>query len=185
MQHSNPVEVFRAHMGNTRRTFPELKMFLSSSDTVGFASHCLSHLNEANDKARVFLDMFLIREFPMRVFESMGTRETELLNAANDLYDSLMDSQLPNFSALLATFYQKFNAWKSLDRTLLKERITHALNALHQARSEVSPNDEALLNEFDVQIERLHDKLQELARIAARRAAEENHVEQLLKLPST
>ena len=137
-----------------------------------------------NVNVRVFLAGFMIAYRPTHVFESMGTLEqalceaaTPLLTAFENICSSIQSSrsrsfqEVPheltkNFNTLLFEYLKRFKAWKVPDEAKLTCRIKHALIALYQAEEHLPPDepeDSKLKIEFRTQIERLRSKLQQIA----------------------
>ena len=133
---------------------------------------------------RVFLAGFMIAYRPTHVFESMGALEHELLEATTPLlatFQKIVDcirssaghsfQDVPheltkNFPTMLFEFLKRFKAWKVPDEAKLTCRIKHALIALYQAEEHLPPDepeDSKLKIEFRTQIERLRNKLLQIA----------------------
>ena len=138
---------------------------------------------------RVYLAAYLIVLRPTHVFESMGTLERALLDAATPLVgrverlavvlrgsaaggarEAEVDGLLADFQPMLFNYLRRFRAWKVPDEARLSTRIRHALIALYQAQAHL-PADEAVNSQLSVelrtQIERLRGKLVQIAGQAA------------------
>ena len=135
---------------------------------------------------RVFLAGFMIAYRPTHVFESMGALEHALLEAATPLlsafqkiytciirngsFDAVPHELTKDFPTLLFEYLKRFKAWKVPDEAKLTCRIKHALIALYQAEEHLPPDepeDSKLKMEFRMQIERLRNKLQQIAGVDA------------------
>ncbi len=135
---------------------------------------------------RVVLAAYMIALRPSHVFESMGTLEQSLFEAAvllvnrieilvNDLASKnafylLKYDLVASFTTILYEYLKRFKAWKVPDEAKLTCRIKHALIALYQAETHLppeEPEDSKLKIEFRTQIERLRCKLQQIAGIEA------------------
>ena len=145
-----------------------------------------------NVNVRVFLAGYMVAYRPTHVFESMGTLEQALCDAAKPLLAAFERiwrlllsgksfSEVPhqltrNFPTLLFEYLKRFKAWKVPDEAKLTCRIKHALIALYQAHEHLPPDepeDSKLNVEFRTQIERLRTKLQQIAGADALRAFDE------------
>ena len=139
-------------------------------------------LSPGNVNVRVVLAAFMIAYRPAYVFESMAPLETALLEAATPLittfqaiclavvtggsFASVPHELTRNFATMLYEYLKRFKAWKIPDEAKLTLRIKHGLTALYQAEEylpEDEPADSKLRNEFRTQIERLRDKLRQIA----------------------
>ena len=145
-------------------------------------------LSPENVNVRVFLAGYMIAYRPTHVFESMGTLETALYDAARPLlvafeqicgsiqsspnhsFEEVPHELTKDFPIILFEFLKRFKAWKVPDEAKLTCRIKHALIALYQAEEHLPPDepvDSKLKTEFRVQIERLRSKLQQIAGVDA------------------
>ena len=141
---------------------------------------------------RVFLAAFMIAHRPTHVFESMGTAERSLHQAARTLLASFEGiaaavDRCESFAAVpvdvtegfqhfLYEYLRLFTAWKVPDEAKLTSRIKHALVALYEAEGHLPPDespDSQLRVEFRTQIERLREKLSQIAGPAALAAFDE------------
>ena len=135
-----------------------------------------------NVNVRVFLAGFMIAFRPTHVFESMGPLEQSLFESALPLmtrFQLIAESvvsygsfqQVPtdltrDFPSMLWEYLKRFRAWKVPDEAKLTCRIKHALIALYQAQVQLPPDepeDSKLKVEFKTQIERLRNKLSQIA----------------------
>ena len=135
-----------------------------------------------NVNVRVFLAGFMIAYRPTHVFESMGALEQALLDSTTPLiitFDKICQilnekrffSAVPHeltkdFPTMLFNYLRCFKAWKVPDEAKLTCRIKHALIALYQAEGHLpsdEPDDSKLKIEFRTQIERLRNKLLQIA----------------------
>ena len=131
---------------------------------------------------RVFLCGFMIAYRPTHVFESMGSLEQNLVEAATPLlktfericasiklsgsFQEVPTELTENFATLLYEYLKRFKAWKVPDEAKLTCRIKHALVALYQGQAYLPPDepeDSRLKVEFRTQIARLREKLQQIA----------------------
>ena len=148
-----------------RISFEALVVFLREKDVIAVSKACLQRIHYLchfrhgsppkalapdNVNVRVFLAGFMIAFRPTHVFESMGTLEQALYEAAMPLIknfemicDALMTSKsksfadvplelTKDFSTLLFDYLKRFKAWKVPDEAKLTCRIKHALIALYQ-----------------------------------------------------
>jgi hypothetical protein len=131
---------------------------------------------------RVFLAGYMIAYRPTHVFESMGTLEHPLLEAATRMlnsfeaimgvlrdngghFDAVPPAVSKDFPTLLFEYLRCFKAWKGPDEEKLVCRIRHALVALYQAEAHLpadEPADSRLKLEFRTQVERLRSKLSQI-----------------------
>lgn len=141
-----------------------------------------------NVNVRVFMAAFMIAIRPTHVFESMGTLEQSLFESAMPLlsqfqticstlksapfphFQCVPSDQTKDFPTALFEYLKRFKAWKVPDEAKLTCRIKHALVALYQARDHLPPDepeDSKLKVEFRTQIERLREKLRQIAGVEA------------------
>ena len=151
-------------------------------------------LSPENVNVRVFLAGFMIAYRPTHVFESMGVLEIALLEAATPLiavfekicrivhiggsFMAVSHELTKDFPTLLFEFLKRFKAWKVPDEAKLTCRIKHALIALYQAQEHLpydEPEDSKLKTEFRTQIERLSNKLQQIAGTGELKKFEDDH----------
>jgi hypothetical protein len=104
-----------------------------------------------NVNVRVFLAGFMIAYRPTHVFESMGTLEQALYDAATPMlgtfeaickhingskqhsFEEVPHELTKDFPTMLLEYLKKFKAWKVPDEAKLTVRIKHALVALYEA----------------------------------------------------
>jgi hypothetical protein len=179
------------------RSFETLVIFLREKSTIAIARACLQRihllstfrhgspdhaLEPDNVNIRVFLAAFMIAFRPTHVFESMGSREQTLFDAALPLltsfqriiervasagsFQAVPGDLTERFPVMLFEYLKCFKAWKVPDEAKLTCRIKHALIALYQAEGHLPPDEPGnskLRAEFRTQITRLRSKLQQIA----------------------
>jgi len=167
------------------------RIHLMSTFRHGSPSRALS---PENVNVRVFLAGFMIAYRPTHVFESMGALEIALVGAATPLislfekicklvhaggcFMTVSRELTKDFSTLLFEYLKRFKAWKVPDEAKLTCRIKHALIALYQAHDHLPPDepeDSKLKIEFRTQIERLRNKLQQIAGKEELKKFDDNH----------
>jgi len=148
----------------------------------------------ANVNVRVVLAGYMIAHRPTHVFESMGVLEQSLFESAGLMVSSLQRiaesvsvcgafGSVPRdltegFTGALFEYLKRFKAWKVPDEVKLTCRIKHALVALGQAQRHLPPSEpetSRLKIEFRTQIERLRNKLRQIAGPAALAQFDETH----------
>ena len=140
----------------------------------GSYSHNLENIN-----IRVFLAGFMIVYHPNSVFYNIGTIEKALIEATKPLLTNYQNickaiymldrhsfQDVPyeltkDFLTMLFKYFECFKAWKEPDVVKLICRIKSALNALYQAEENIIDIDQRI--EFNINIERLRNKLQQIA----------------------
>jgi len=163
-------------------------LYLREKSTIQRSKACLERFHRLSNLAnkvtrapgvepervnvRIFLASYMIAVYPRNVFESMGVLETEVFNSAKALVEHFEEILLSGsfksrtFPDVLFKYLQDFKAWKVPDEAKLVARIKHALVALYQARQQL-PHDEPvnsqLNTEFRTQIQRLREKLGQIA----------------------
>jgi hypothetical protein len=150
--------------------------------------HGSQNSENINVNVRVFLASFMIAYHPTSVFEDIGTLEKALIEATIPLLTTFQNickiirisakhsfQDVPyeltkDFLTMLFEYFKRFKAWKVPDEAKLTCRLKHALIALYQAKEHLPPNepeDSKLKIELRVQIERLRNKLQQIAGVDA------------------
>ena len=142
-----------------------------------------------NVNVRVLMAAFMIAYRPTHVFETMGPLEQALLASAanmlavfNDIASRFVaggrkftfqmvphDATRP-LLGMMRQYLGDFRQWKVPDEAKLSRRIKNALVALYQAREHLPPDEPAdspLNVEFRTQIDRLREKLLQIAGQAA------------------
>ena len=189
-------------------SFDELVSLLREKPVITAAKKCLQRIHllstfrhgstptgglaPENVNVRVFLAAYMISFRPTHVFESLGTSQQAVIDAAKLLiasFEQICSSVIPKgdsqnvpgfhnvplafteqFQTLLFEYMKRFKAWKVPDEEKLSCRIKHALVALFEARGHLPPDEPAdgrLMVEFNTQIERLKSKLVQIAGQAA------------------
>jgi hypothetical protein len=151
-----------------------IRMLINRGETITLHSERIN--------ARVMLASYMIVLHPQMVFENMGTLETSLCTSANQMLRTFLEItahlargiSLQNapenltlgFPVMVNTYLNDFRAWKIPDERVLTARIVAALNALYSAsgpQHEPGPEQHVIVT----QIDRLREKLAEIAGIAA------------------
>ena len=153
-------------------SFEALVVFLREKPVIEATKACLQRVHllstfrhgsppkmlaPENVNVRVFLAGFMIAFRPTHVFESMGTLEQALYDAARPLMAkfeeicrSILDAghffKVPreltvDFVPMLFEYLKRFKAWKVPDEAKLICRIKHALVALYQAEEHLPPDE--------------------------------------------
>ena len=163
-------------------------MYLREKSTIQRSKACLERFHRLSNlvnrvtrapgvepervNVRIFLASYMIAVYPRNVFENMGVLETEVFNSAKALVEHFEEILLSGsfksrtFADVLSKYLQDFKAWKVPDEAKLVARIKHALVALYQARSQLpldEPVNSQLNTEFRTQIQRLREKLGQIA----------------------
>jgi hypothetical protein len=131
---------------------------------------------------RRLLAAYMITYYPNHVFETVhGQREQDVIAAAREFiecFDSILahvssgdmsPHSIPAdkssvFQGLTSRYLQTFEAWRDPDNQLLVDRIQRALLALVHAKNHTDETEDPhLLTVLDEQIQRLEDKMVELA----------------------
>jgi hypothetical protein len=138
---------------------------------------------------RVIMAAYMIVLWPSHVFEKEEELETKLIHDSKEMLTAfekivalLADGKgfidMPptlvlSFPDKVRIYISSFSAWKTPDEARLAERITNALNALHQAKAHLEEtasnavDQSAKITLIDEQITRLRMKLGQIAGPAA------------------
>jgi len=136
----------------------------------------------ANFSIRVVISAYMIHVFPTHVFESIGPTEEQLRAATTQFLGTFHDivsrigrpqafHEIPldvtaSLRPSLGTYLQRMREWRNPDEGLLLTRIVNALVSLYITKGGLAvdePNDSNLSNELNAQIQRLRQKMRQIA----------------------
>jgi hypothetical protein len=133
---------------------------------------------------RVFLAAYMISYHAHKVFERIEKNESALIVASDEMLtvfgalrlaienskkcDSNKEAiqKALTFPMVLHTYLKAFQAWKLPDEEKIRDRIQHALDALHRSGDLLVGSDDDTIRiraEFEAQIERFRSKLLQVA----------------------